>query len=764
MNYSTTQSIKQYFVSILFSLISVFSVNSAYGQCPFNINLTQTNNLCNQTNNGSVTVSVTSSTNIEISWKNAFGFTSLLSDSAMSSLPSGIYIVLAEDTITACKEYKTVVIKSYFESYMNTKNVSCPSCEDGIAELFFTGGIDTFVYQWDDNYTQTTRKASDLEIGTYVQTLTDSANCQLNTVASISDCGQNLKADFVINTASCSTCNDASILANISGGVSPYNYQWDDALNQTTALASNLDRHLNYNLVITDSLGCQKSFFIDSREFCQASIQPFVSSFTEASCDTCTDGILMFSTNGDHPNFNYFWYGISATGTTLSNETPSFYTVQITDTIGCSIDFEVDYRYCYGTLVLNEDSLTILNEYVSTNSVKLNDNMDTSMHVAYSIAQKAEHGLVNMQIDGSFTYTPFYNFSGFDYFTYKVFSDCGFSKDINVVLEMSNNDMVWPGDVDLNGIVDNFDLLPLAVFYDSLGAIRNGASENYFGQIANNWSANQINNVNIKHADCNGSGLIEQGDINVIEKNYGVVHSKSSSTPTGNIPLKLLFPDSTNVGDTVEMKVILGEISLLAQDVYGLAYTFNFDKEKFNTSYVDIKFNDSWFTPNNNRLSISKQFLEKGRVDIAQSRKNGLNASGEGEICSIIIVIEEDVDEESIEHIVNLDQIKLIQNDETPLFVNSKTDIVSSIHNPFVANDFEFDLKPNPSNGKVNIQLKEKGNYDIEITNALGQIVFEEQFNNMSNITIDMSLTKGIYFIKLKNNHLESMRKLVIIK
>ena len=213
------------------------------------------------------------------------------------------------------------------------------------------------------------------------------------------------------------------------------------------------------------------------------------------------------------------------------------------------------------------------------------------------------------------------------------------------------------------------------------------------------------------------------------------------------------------------MKIMLGDTSIIAQDVYGLAYTFNFDKDKINNNFVEVRFNDSWFTPDTNRLSFSKQFLEKGRIDIVQSRKNGFNASGEGEIGSIIIVIEEDIEEDEIEQTGHLDMIKLIQNDENELFVNKKTIVDSSIISSIktlASNDFEYSLSPNPSNGSIYLEFNKKGSYEIELINTLGQIIYQSSIQNKSNIEIEFLSKKGLYILKVKDNDLESTQKLLL--
>ncbi len=753
---------------LIFSILLVF--NELKSQCGFTINITQTNNACNQTLNGALTANaVGPGANYMYFWKNSLGDT-ISTNASISNLESGAYVVIIHDTLSSCTQYKTAIIKSYYETDILETNISCPTCVDGIAELLFVGGTDTFSYHWDDIYSQQTRIASDLEENIYSIILTDSFNCTTTEIAEIKSCGENMEASIQISPPSCSTCNNAIIYTNISNGNPPYTYLWDDALSQTDSNAYNLDRHQNYTLLVTDFLGCQKSFTIDSTEFCKAAIQTEDTfSYNEPTCFNCLDGNIILATTGNYSPFSYNWENGYGSNDSLYNVLPGLYHVTVSDTIGCSIDHVADLRYCIGFVSLLEDNYSITNEYIYTNDVSQNDAINAFSLVSYFLKEKPKNGIINLQPDGNFSYKPYKSYSGNDFFTYQVFSDCGFSNEVNVSLNIQNEDMVWPGDVDKNGLVDNFDLLPLAVKYDSIGPLRLGASNSYYGQLATDWAGVQINGINNKNADCNGNGLVDSTDVTVIANNYGVVHTNFNNSFVGDIPLKIIVPDTIYAGDTVAFKIQLGTIDSLANDVYGLAYTFNINPEIINTSYSKVVFNDSWFTPDANRVSVSNAFLEKGRIDIAQARLNHLNTSGSGDIGSIIIVIEEDLGEILLGNTVSLSQVKLIQNDETPLYLNKQTssfiiDTGRVIDGIAKLNDFDYNISPNPSNGEFEISLEHKANYDIEISNVLGKVVYKKSFSHASYLRLNIDLTNGMYFVKVKNNTLESVNELVIFK
>lgn len=80
-------------------------------------------------------------------------------------------------------------------------------------------------------------------------------------------------------------------------------------------------------------------------------------------------------------------------------------------------------------------------------------------------------------------------------------------------------------------------------------------------------------------------------------------------------------------------------------------------------------------------------------------------------------------------------------------------------------NIHDFQLSPNPSNGKFNIIMNSKGvSYGVKIFNTLGNVVYNQN-NINSNTAIDLSsLSKGIYFVQVRNNDsfMISSEKMVI--
>jgi hypothetical protein len=74
-----------------------------------------------------------------------------------------------------------------------------------------------------------------------------------------------------------------------------------------------------------------------------------------------------------------------------------------------------------------------------------------------------------------------------------------------------------------------------------------------------------------------------------------------------------------------------------------------------------------------------------------------------------------------------------------------------------------FSISPNPSNGIFTVSLDEANNYIIEVTNLLGEVISSKNVNGMMNETFDLSsFSAGVYVVKVSNNSLEQIQRIII--
>jgi Secretion system C-terminal sorting domain len=93
---------------------------------------------------------------------------------------------------------------------------------------------------------------------------------------------------------------------------------------------------------------------------------------------------------------------------------------------------------------------------------------------------------------------------------------------------------------------------------------------------------------------------------------------------------------------------------------------------------------------------------------------------------------------------------KLIQVDHDGRTNESKIISIDNANQALVFNDFE--IYPNPSNGKSTIDLGyvPMGNFDINIYNSIGQLLESTNHKDIDNATISVNLPeRGLYFIQI---------------
>ena len=82
---------------------------------------------------------------------------------------------------------------------------------------------------------------------------------------------------------------------------------------------------------------------------------------------------------------------------------------------------------------------------------------------------------------------------------------------------------VYPGDTDNNGVVNEWDIVPIGLFFLDTGPAREDASLAWTPQNASLWDSE-----NTVYTDANGDGEINEMDVIAIGVNWGNTHNGTS--------------------------------------------------------------------------------------------------------------------------------------------------------------------------------------------------------------------------------------------
>lgn len=85
---------------------------------------------------------------------------------------------------------------------------------------------------------------------------------------------------------------------------------------------------------------------------------------------------------------------------------------------------------------------------------------------------------------------------------------------------------VHPGDCDNNGVVNEYDVLPVGIYFLEDGAARENGSLSWMPQLADVWDDSSA-----AYADANGDGVVDETDVIAIGVNWGNTHNYLFSAP-----------------------------------------------------------------------------------------------------------------------------------------------------------------------------------------------------------------------------------------
>ena len=257
----------------------------------------------------------------------------------LTGLCAGTYTVIVTDA-NGCTSSSTIVItepSALGISFTSTDNLCYQSC-DGTASVSVSGGTLPYSYQWDDPGFSTVAGVTNLCVGTYTCTVTDSNGCVIDQVVTI---GEPTILDLVVLSTTDANCGQANgeICIGSVGGVGPFTYQWNDINNTTTACLGTIVSGC-YQITVLDANGC-----ITDSTICINNIAgPVITldAVTDVSCFGANDGEMSFTVSGGTGTLTYGFYDalnnlISTGSGPYTGLSGGNYYLQVTDGAGCII-------------------------------------------------------------------------------------------------------------------------------------------------------------------------------------------------------------------------------------------------------------------------------------------------------------------------------------------------------------------------------------------------------------------------------------------
>ena len=345
--------------------------------------------------------------------------------------------------------------------------------------------------------------------------------------------------------------------------------------------------------------------------------------------------------------------------------------------------------------------------------------------------------------------------------------------------DCAEQDCVWPGDTNRDGVVDVGDLLPIGYAMGESGTPRLAASPNaWSGQYAEDWGRD-LNGVDLKHIDANGDQIISALDTQVVMANLGRSYRlRPEQQNFTTFDLSLIGPASVEPGDMVELKIVAGNSQIIVEDIYGFRFAFTYDNEAVEPNSLNVDFvEDGWISYASPIAALSSNNPDAGIIETAVTRTSGESISGFGEIGTMTGIIVEDIygfldgpeagtGDEFIDiefggleglamtgagygdaiH-VNPARVRVTRTEPTDLSVSTAEDVRAFLND-------KLKTFPNPATEQLTVHLNGQQRFqELQLTDMTGRRVLELRGLNANHQVLNLTqLGTGAYTLTLVTN------------
>jgi hypothetical protein len=243
---------------------------------------------------------------------------------SIGNLPAGTYSV----TVTSFSRTATasVTIGEPAAVQVNiTSNDSAQGQATGNATATPSAGVAPYTYLWSSG--STFQLATGLAAGTYSVTVTDANGCTAIGSTIIGEYTPGLELFVTSTDVTCNGGNDGTAVAQPSGGVGNYTYQWSNAA--TTATVNGL---VSGTYFVTVTSGSQTNVGVVIINEPAAIV--LNGNVTDAS--NGANGSVTVSPSGGAAPYSYLWNIGNQTTATINDLPQGFYTCTVTDANGCT--------------------------------------------------------------------------------------------------------------------------------------------------------------------------------------------------------------------------------------------------------------------------------------------------------------------------------------------------------------------------------------------------------------------------------------------
>ncbi len=300
------------------------SVSAIVGQnAAINITPTVVNVACNGASTGGVNISISGgATPYTFNWGGG------ITTQNRAGLSVGTYTVTVTDNALCSASGSAIVGQNNAITVSSTTtNVACNGGNNGTVNLTVAGGTSPYSFSWAGGIT--TQNRTGLTAGSYTVTVTDNLLCTTTHTATVSQ-STSLSVSAAVTHVTCNAGNNGSINLSVSGGTSPYSYNWGGGITtqNRTSLAAG-----SYTVTVSDNAGCSIS---NTTIITEPTAIVISANITHVTCAGGSTGAIDISITGGTPGYTFAW-GDGPITEDRANVTAGTYMLTVTDASLCVV-------------------------------------------------------------------------------------------------------------------------------------------------------------------------------------------------------------------------------------------------------------------------------------------------------------------------------------------------------------------------------------------------------------------------------------------
>ncbi len=249
----------------------------------------------------------------------------------LSNTATGTYFLSVTDGKNCFSGASVMITEPVALSVLSfVTHVSVFAGSDGIAAVSATGGTAPYLYSWSNG--ASSQSISNMPSGVYTVTVTDGRGCSAVSTVSIIEPGViNITSD--VSHVSCYGNTDGAIYLTVSGGVTPYLFEWSNGVigKDITTLTQG-----TYTITVTDN---NSAVLISSFVVSEPALLTVQSaSITHCTCNGYSNAAIDITISGGKTPYAFIWNNGRVTGDIVALTTGA-YKLTITDASGCISGF-----------------------------------------------------------------------------------------------------------------------------------------------------------------------------------------------------------------------------------------------------------------------------------------------------------------------------------------------------------------------------------------------------------------------------------------